>query len=555
VDIAEKVAAFYAASQNQTSQRAFTEEIQVPRSTLQDWLAKRDSIDADEEVIQFFENPVGVAFLHRIVVASHVVTGLLGASGVRFVCAFLELSGLAPFVATSFGAQQRVRVVLEKATVEFGKEEGQRLGQQMTPKEIAICEDETFHPQPCLVAIDPVSNFILLESYASDRKAETWSSHLKEAIAGLPVRIVQSTSDEGKGILRHVREDLGIHHSPDVFHVQRDCYKATSGPLARSRRQAEEALQKASKAICQQQAQREEDRSARSEAASSCPVVFNPGTDTTVKEQIEARERCEAARALEERAKKAIQSISTVYHPYDLEAGAPKTATDLEAALEKSFLEIEEVATQAGLKEGCLKRIQKARRVLPAMVATLSFYWTTVTAKVKALSLPPEVEAAVFSILIPGLYLKAAAKKATTSDRKRMLLEKASELLSMLFLGTHGGPLCCLKGEQLALVLQVAKECAELFQRASSCVEGRNGRLSLQHHGFHHLNDRKLGALTVVHNYFIKRHDGTTAAERFFGAKPKDLFEFLLANVDLPGRPAKKRSQTKSEADRMPLPV
>ena len=161
----------------------------------------------------------------------------------------------------------------------------------------------------------------------------------------------------------------------------------------------------------------------------------------------------------------------------------------------------------------------------------------------------------MFSLLIPGLYLKGAAQKAPTSDRKRRLLEKAEELLSMLFLGVNGGPLCCLQGEQLALVLQVAKECADLFQRSSSCVEGRNGRLSLQHHGFHHLSDRKLGALTIVHNYYIKRDDGTTAAERFFGAKPKDLFEFLLTNVDLPGRPAKKRSQTKSEVDRVPLPV
>jgi hypothetical protein len=41
----------------------------------------------------------------------------------------------------------------------------------------------------------------------------------------------------------------------------------------------------------------------------------------------------------------------------------------------------------------------------------------------------------------------------------------------------------------------------------------------------------------------VKRSDGTTAAERFFGKKPTDLFEYLVDRLDLPGRPAQKRSQ------------
>ena len=67
-------------------------------------------------------------------------------------------------------------------------------------------------------------------------------------------------------------------------------------------------------------------------------------------------------------------------------------------------------------------------------------------------------------------------------------------------------------------------------------MEGRNGQLALRHHGLHRLSDRKLSALTGVHNYFIKRQDKTTAAERLFGTKPRDMFEFLLGKIDLPGR-------------------
>ena len=95
--------------------------------------------------------------------------------------------------------------------------------------------------------------------------------------------------------------------------------------------------------------------------------------------------------------------------------------------------------------------------------------------------------------------------------------------------------------EQLNL-FSLAKECSQLFQRSSSCVEGRNSQLSLRHHSLHKLSNSKLLALTTIHNFFIKRNDGSTAAHRFFSLKPKDLFSWLLEHVSFPARPAQKRS-------------
>ena len=37
--------------------------------------------------------------------------------------------------------------------------------------------------------------------------------------------VIQSTSDEGKGLLAHVQEGLTAHHSPDLFHLQREGVK------------------------------------------------------------------------------------------------------------------------------------------------------------------------------------------------------------------------------------------------------------------------------------------------------------------------------------------
>ena len=111
-----------------------------------------------------------------------------------------------------------------------------------------------------------------------------------------------------------------------------------------------------------------------------------------------------------------------------------------------------------------------------------------------------------------------------------------------------GATLSQLPAEDHARIERVAEQAADLFQRSSSCVEGRNRRLALRHQSLHRLSNGKLVALTVVHNYYLTRRDGTTAAERFFGAKPRDLFGWLVDHLDVPARPAAKRSKNGRKA-------
>lgn len=68
----------------------------------------------------------------------------------------------------------------------------------------------------------------------------------------------------------------------------------------------------------------------------------------------------------------------------------------------------------------------------------------------------------------------------------------------------------------------------------SSAVEGPNGQLSVHRHGRHRLSDRKLEALTAVHDFHLRRADGTTAAERFFGRVHQMLCAQVLQRMPLP---------------------
>src|SRR5262244_3383265 len=83
-----------------------------------------------------------------------------------------------------------------------------------------------------------------------------------------------------------------------------------------------------------------------------------------------------------------------------------------------------------------------------------------------------------------------------------------------------------------------AKRLAAVFQRSSANVEGRNGYLSLRSHQLRGLDlPRKRQCFSAIHNFFLTRPDGTTAAERFFGQKPRSMFAAILASVELPPAP------------------
>ncbi len=232
LESAERVDRFETAQDQGISQRVFAESEGVPRSTLRHWLDRKAGLDASPTVVGFFESAAGLAFLHRLVAAAQLVFVQVGPGGIRPLGRFLELSGLDAFVASSYGSQHSVSTEMEAPILAYAQEQRAELGAQMSPRQITACEDETFHPEVCLVAIEPVSDFILLEHYAERRDEATWTAAMAEALAGLPVEVVQVASDEGRGLLAHIRHGLGAHQAPDLFHVQRELWKATTRPLA-----------------------------------------------------------------------------------------------------------------------------------------------------------------------------------------------------------------------------------------------------------------------------------------------------------------------------------
>lgn len=514
------------------SQREFAKDNGVPRTPLQNWLNRMNRIDADPSMVSFFESPVGVNFLHILIQALHFEFTKVGCASLRNISNFLELTQLSSFVASSYGTHQKISDEMDIIIGQFGDMEKARLSILMPKKRITLCEDETFHPQICLVAIEPDSNYIILEKYEKNRSGDTWNQAVSEAIGNLPVKVIQGTSDEGKGLIYHVTKGLNGHHSPDLFHVMYEISRGTGAPLSAAIRKAEKEHEKSEKTVHGALKSKED-----FENLVKRPVGRHPDFDKRIsicqKKEQEARGSLDKTRGNRETVSKARKEISTAYHPYDPLTGARRDSAFVGIQLKGCFDQIREETED--LADRCKERIEKAWRVTEKMTATIAFFFCMVESLVNKMALTDDQRELMHNRLIPGFYLHKVAQKETDPEQRGKIRQKSQELLSALKDKT--GPLSGFDDCEIDSMVRTAKECAGFFQRSSSCVEGRNAQLSLYHHGMHRLSDRKMKGLTVIHNFHLKRPDGTTAAERFFENKPINMFEWLVEKMPLPARP------------------
>jgi hypothetical protein len=438
-------------------------------------------------------------------------------------------------VAASYGAQQQVNVQIEQAMVAYDQDETARLAKTMSKKDLTVTQDETFTGGLCLITMDPESNFIILEQLAEARDQVSWNESMAPALAKFNCRVIQSTSDEAPGLLAYVEHYLQAHHSPDLFHVQHELVKAVSGPIATKERAAHKAVIEAQKQL--------ERLQTHPTSTGDEPEKRGPGRPPKAPVSLEQAEQAlEAAtqeheRLAQQRAKvqQSIRGIGHDYHFVDLERGVRRNGQLIACDIQAHIDPIRTVAQQEGLSQSSLERIDKAERVVPKMQGTIEFVSRYVAEQVARLELKPPLSFAMHAKLIPSYYLDRVAETRSITDGAP-LHDLAERLRAPLF--APGGALSALSPIAQDDLHDEAQRLAAVFQRSSSNVEGRNGYLSLRSHQLRGLDlPRKRQCFTAIHNFFLTRPDGTTAAERFFGQKPRSMFVTILDSVELAPAP------------------
>jgi hypothetical protein len=419
--------------------------------------------------------------------------------------------------------------------VTYRHDETVRLAKDMPQKDLTVTQDETFTGGLCLITMDPESNFIIVEQLAQARDQTTWHACMEPALAQFNCRVTQSTSDEAPGLLAYVEHYLEAHHSPDLFHVQPELVKAVSGPMATKERAAQKAVSEATAQLARLQSD--------PQSTGDEPAKRRPGRAPQEPMSLEQAEhaletaRREHARLAEQRAQvqASIRGVGHDYHFVDLERGVRRNGQLIASDIQGHIEQIRSMAQHEGLSQSCVERIEKAERVVPKMQATIEFVSRYVGQQVAQLDLTPPVSFVMHAKLIPSYYLDRVAETRTLRNGEP-LRELAERLRVPLF--EPGGALSALSPATQSQLHDEAKRLAVVFQRSSSNVEGRNGYLSLRSHQLRGLDlPRKRECFTAIHNFFLTRPDGTTAAERFFGQRPRSMFAAILESVELAPAP------------------
>jgi hypothetical protein len=334
-----------------SSQRQYANEHDIPRSTLGNWL-RRDDPNETDPVAAFCHSAAGQTFLKEIVLAALCTFSLEGACGIRLLSTFLQRCRLDRFVGDSRGALHPLLRAFESHLAAFEDEERPALAERMPDRTITAAVDEHFHAvKPCLVAIEPVSNFILVECYRDHRDADTWKEAILAGTRGLKVKIVLLTSDLARALICCAEKGLKVMHSPDLFHGQRDLLKPLLLPLSRPIQQAQKDLEKAEKCT----------------AKFDCPVETpQPVEDVlalieSVRDEMAIETRLEEAKQRITAAVQEVRGVGDDYHPFDRETGKPVTAAQVGERLNNCLDGLAKVSTAANLGERVQQGINKMR--------------------------------------------------------------------------------------------------------------------------------------------------------------------------------------------------
>lgn len=525
------------------SQRQLAQKYNISNTTLQHWIDRKRELKGkkDPNVVNFFESSSGQAWLHNMVLATFTIFHQNGNSGIPDLHEFFEIADISTFVGTSISALQKVGKTLDEQIIVFGNLEPERLAKNMPHKSIPGALDENFiMDDMTLILMEPVSGYILAEEIEEKRDAETWHKVTKTAISGLNVTIQQLVGDEAGGLTKLATCALNVIKGSDLFHIQQEITKGLTSPLARSVQQVRKKQEDLKKEKLEM-LNKFGDHLKRIEGVEKLSKRgINAGKRILAieKEEKANQKNIEATERRYKTAQEARRGITHAYHPFNLDTGEKQTPEVVKARLEKSYATLEAIAKEADCTDKQKQRLDKSKGLLGSMIAVLVFFFSFLALTIKSMGLDGS-SGRLFEKIVSIEYLKLCLQRAKKKEQK----ENIKAALQRLERELENNPLW---GEISDAVQtewwRKALECAQVFQRSSSCVEGRNGQLSLKFHAFRRLNTRTLKVLTVLHNFFIRRADGTTAGERFFEQKPRDLFTWLLDKVELP-RPRKKHKR------------
>lgn len=504
--------------------RTIGETLEMSKDKVARGLAAIDKRDKHPES-HLWETQEGQTWLWLLVIATIYTFGLKGNQGAERISEFFKLIRLDGHVGVSPSSLRNLRRKMEKAIIEFQRiQEAQPREAGTESCEIVASGDETwFNGDMVLVLMDLVSGYLIVEEEAADRSYETWNAKAQARLKELGLSVKHFISDRGKSLVKLATAGLGCLAGADIFHAQYGISKwlgrSLHGKLGSATQQLHEAQAKLVKLR---------------EKEAKADVI------RVQKQRVkEKQEKLDVIQAGREAYSAVQQTISAVVHAFGVADNQPQSSEQVAERLEEQAQQLEQIALDYAVKD-TKDALGKFRRQIEAVSSIVDAWWTWTTESL-ADDIKADVRHWLLYVLLPVIYWYDQLQK-TRNPEMREVYETALHKAQAAY-ADH--PITrTISKKDLDRWRTWAEWASGNFHRASSAVEGRNGALSQSYHNGRGLTARRLGALTVIHNYDTRRRDGSTPAERLYGAQFPDLFDWLLDQMGALPLPRQSRQRT-----------
>jgi transcriptional regulator with XRE-family HTH domain len=406
------------------------------------------------------------------------------------------------------GVMQALEAVLLETAAAW-EQDGRARGEV---REIIGAVDETFLERMILVFMDLSTGYLLLEEVAEDRTYATWHALVEERLTALGTHVLYLVSDRAKALIQLAEKGLECLSMPDFFHVIHDIIKSYSLVIGRRLSQARQELTKTQEALARHQ---------------GLPQVAHDAPEV---QALVAARQAEVQRweEVQHTYRHHLEMLSLILHPFRLSDSTPQTSDQVASRLHAEVEAIEALARRQQLPARH-PAMKKVRKQIPALAALVDFWWQGVWQDVEPFGLSPLWRQWVQECLLPLVYWEHQAAHTRCTRRKARIVQA----LEAVRTAVNAHAITQRLAPQVLADWQAwATERVNVFQRASSAVEGRNGYLSQMQHNHRGLPKQRYKVWTVLHNFDCRAADGTTPAARFFGRSFPDLFERVLSHID-----------------------
>jgi len=335
----------------------------------------------------------------------------------------------------------------------------------------------------------------------------------------LGIRLRYLVSDRAKALVKLALDGFNCPSMPDVFHALRDLAKVEGVSFHLKLARLEDKRMQAQRTLGGLQAK---------------------GKNTSVQARFIGHLDAQMAtlRADRASAQQALRAASYAVHPFALIDSARQQAARVEVALHHALDELNTLHARHTARDNTAV-VAKFTRQIPDLAALVDVWWLWVEQSLAPERMDAEFREWLLARLLPTVYWQAQLAKTRTPGLKEAYEQAFKGARQAL----HQHPITAALTEPAFARWQAwASDWVGKFQRASSPVEGRNGYLSQVNHCARGTPTQRLKVLTVIHNFDLRRADGTTAAERLFGTPFPDLFDWVVERMGALPVPRKART-------------